>query len=165
MATAKTATKTQTKAPTKSRNEIDDGSGQWTDDELAAMKEHAKELKAAKRRGGDKAAEGEADLLAKLAEMPEPDRVMGERIHAIVKSAAPELESRTWYGMPAYTKNGKVICHFQSGAKFNSRYATLGFSDEAKLDEGDMWPTSWAVRKLTPADEARIAELVKKAVS
>jgi len=155
-----TTTKTSAK-----RNAIDDASGKWTDDEIYAMKEHARELKAAKRRGGDKAAEGEADLLAKLAEMSEPDRTMGERIHAVIKASAPELSSRTWYGMPAYAKDGKVVCFFQPAVKFNARFATFGFSDEAKLDDGNMWPTSWALTKLTTADEAMIATLVKRAVS
>jgi uncharacterized protein YdhG (YjbR/CyaY superfamily) len=146
------------------RNAIDDTSGKWTDDEIDAMKEHAKELKAAKRRGGDKEAAGEADLLAKIAEMPPADRDMAERIHGVIKVSAPELSSRTWYGMPAYAKDGKVVCHFQTGAKFGSRYATFGFSDEAKLDDGNMWPTSWALTALSAADEAKIAALVKRAV-
>ena len=133
-------------------------SGGFTDEERAAMKERAAELKRSK-------ADGEGDLLAKIAEMPEPDRTMAGRIHAIVKASAPELTSRTWYGMPAYAKDGDVVCFYQSAAKFKSRYATFGFSDKAKLDDGEMWPTSFALRKLTAADEARIAALVKQAVS
>ena len=125
------------------------------------MKERARELKAA--RSGK--ADGEADVLAKIAEMPEPDRAMAERLHAIIKTAAPELSPRTWYGMPAYAKDGKVVCFFQSAAKFKSRYATLGFSDKANLDDGTMWPTSFALKELTAADEARITALVKHAVS
>ncbi len=112
-----------------------------------------------------KAADGEADVLAKIGEMPAADRAMAERIHAIVKAAAPELAPRTWYGMPAYAKDGKVVCFFQSGQKFKTRYATLGFSDKANLDEGAMWPTSFAVTELNAAEEARIAELVRRAVS
>ncbi len=136
-----------------------------TTEELAALKETVKERKAAARRGAGKT-DGEADVLAKIAEMPESDRVMAERIHAIVKENAPDLTPRTWYGMPAYAnKDGKIICFFQAADKFKARYATFGFNDDAKLDEGSMWPTSWALTKLTPADEARVAELVKRAVS
>jgi uncharacterized protein YdhG (YjbR/CyaY superfamily) len=135
----------------------------FSDDERAAMKERAKELKAEARRG--KKADGEADLLAKIAEMPQPDRAMAERIHAIVKAAAPDLSPKTWYGMPAYAKDGKVVCFFQNAGKFKSRYSTLGFSDEANLDDGAMWPTYFALKKLSAADEARIAALVKQAVS
>lgn len=131
-----------------------------TAEERAAMRETLQE-RARQARGAD----GEADVQAKIAEMVESDRVMAERFHAIVKAVAPELESRTWYGMPAYAKDGNVICFFQSGAKFKSRYATFGFSDKAKLDDGEMWPVSYALRKLGPADEKRIAELIKKAVS
>lgn len=134
----------------------------FTADERAAMKERAAELKAEARKGG---ADGEADVLAKIAEMPQPDRAMAERIHALVTDTAPALSSRTWYGMPAYARDGKVVCFFQSAHKFKARYATLGFSDTATLDDGDMWPTSFALRELTPAVEAQIAELVKKAVS
>jgi uncharacterized protein YdhG (YjbR/CyaY superfamily) len=136
----------------------------FTADEKAAMRERAKELKAEARASKDKAA-GESDLLAKIAEMPKSDRVMAERIHAIVKASAPVLSPKTWYGMPAYTKDGKVVCFFQAAAKFKARYATFGFNDDAKLDEGSMWATSWALTKLTPAYEAKIAALVKKAVS
>ena len=130
----------------------------FTADERAAMRERAKELKAGK---GD----GESDVLAKIAEMPKADRVMAERLHAIVKAAAPDLTPRTWYGMPAYAKDGKVVCFFQSGQKFKTRYATLGFSDRANLDEDAMWPTAFALKQLTAAEEARIRELVKRAVS
>jgi uncharacterized protein YdhG (YjbR/CyaY superfamily) len=151
-----------TKKPTN-RNALDDTSGQWTDDELEAMKDHAKELKAAKRRGAQDA-DGEADLLAKLAEMSGDDRAMGEWIHGIVKANAPELSSKTWYGMPAYTRDGKVVCHYQPAAKFKTRYATLGFSEEARLDDGTMWPVAWAVTSMSAADGAKIAELLKRAV-
>ena len=137
----------------------------FTDDERAAMKERAKELKA-EARANKKKAEGESDLLQKIAEMPEPDRAMAERLHEIVKASAPALSPKTWYGMPAYAnKDGKVVCFFQSAQKFDSRYATLGFSDEANLDEGAMWPTSFALKELTATEEARISALVKKAVS
>ncbi len=131
----------------------------FTDEERAAMKELAQERRAA--RGED----GESAALANIAEMPEPDRALGERLHAIIKAAAPDLTSRTWYGMPAYCKDGNVLCFFQNASKFKSRYATLGFSDKAKLDDGAMWPTSFALKELTPAVEARIAELVKSASS
>ena len=134
----------------------------FTPEERAAMKERAQEMKAAARRGK---ADGESDVLAKIAEMPEPDRAMAERLHAIVKASAPALSPKTWYGMPAYAKDGKVVCFFQSAHKFNSRYATFGFSDSANLDEGHLWPTAFALKELTPADEARIGALVKKAVS
>ena len=138
----------------------------FTDEERAAMKERAQELKAEARRGRSAGkADGESDVLAKIAEMPEPDRAMAERIHAIVRASAPDLLPKTWYGMPAYAKDGKVVCFFQSAAKFDARYATFGFNDTANLDEGAMWPTSFALRELTAADEARIAALVKKAVS
>jgi uncharacterized protein YdhG (YjbR/CyaY superfamily) len=138
----------------------------FTDEERAAMKERAQELKAEARRGprGGKA-DGESALLAKIAEMQGPDRAMAKRLHAIIKASAPALSPKTWYGMPAYAKDGKVVCYFQSAEKFKSRYATFGFSDEANLDEGAMWPTSFALKELTAADEARIAALVKKAVS
>ena len=137
----------------------------FTDEERAAMKEHAQELKRARSRGARAdEAHGESDVLAKIAEMPEADRAMAERLHALIKASAPALSPRTWYGMPAYAKDGDVICFFQPAQKFKSRYATLGFSDKAILDEGDMWPTSFAVTELTAAEEARIAALVKKAV-
>ena len=137
----------------------------FTDDEKAAMKERAKELKAEARASKDKA-EGESDVLAKIAEMPEPERTMAERLHAIIKASAPALSPKTWYGMPAYAnKDGKVVCFFQSAQKFKTRYATFGFSDAANLDEGAMWPTTFALTKLTAAEEAKIGALVKKAVS
>ena len=133
-------------------------------EEKAAMKERARELKAEERANKDRAA-GERDLLARIAEMPEPDRVMAERIHATISMVAPELTPKTWYGMPAYARDGKVICFFQSAAKFSARYATFGFNDDARLDEGNLWPTSFALKKLTAAEEKQIAALVKKAVS
>jgi uncharacterized protein YdhG (YjbR/CyaY superfamily) len=134
----------------------------FTDEERAAMKERAQEVKAGSRAGK---ADGESDVLAKIAEMPKPDRVIAERVHSIVKASASDLSPRTWYGMPAYAKDGKVVCFFQSAQKFKSRYATLGFSDKANLDEGAMWPTSYALKKLTAAEEKEIGALVKKAVS
>ena len=138
----------------------------FTDEEKAAMKERAQELKAAARRGPRASkADGETDVLAKIAEMQEPDRAMAERLHAIVKASAPALVPRTWYGMPAYALDGKVVCFFQSGQKFKTRYATFGFSDAANLDDGSMWPTGFALETLSAAEEARIAALVKKAVS
>ena len=132
----------------------------FTGEELGAMKERVKELKAA----ADKA-DGESAVLAKIAEMPKPDRAMAERLHTIIKTSAPGLSPRTWYGMPAYAKDGNIVCHFQSAQKFKTRYATFGFSDKANLDEGAMWPTAFALKKLTSAEEARIGALVKKAVS
>jgi uncharacterized protein YdhG (YjbR/CyaY superfamily) len=135
----------------------------FTDAEQAAMKERAKELKAEARANKDRAA-GEADLLAKIAEMPEPERSMATRIHEIVKANAPELAPKTWYGMPAYARDGKVVCFFQSAAKFESRYATFGFNDTANLDDGAMWPVSFALKELTATEEAKISELVKRAV-
>jgi len=138
----------------------------FTDEERAAMRERTQELKAAERRGPRAGkADGEGDVLAKIAEMPEPDRAMAERIHAIVKATAPALSPRTWYGMPAYAKDDNVICFFQSAQKFKSRYATFGFSDKANLEEGAMWPTAFALKELTAPEEARISALVKKAVS
>jgi hypothetical protein len=138
----------------------------FTDDERAAMKERAQELKAEGRRGPRaREADGESDVLAKIAEMPEPDRGMAERLHALIKASASTLSPKTWYGMPAYAKDGNVVCFFQSGHKFKARYATFGFSDKANLDEGTMWPSAFALKELTAADEARIAALVKKAVS
>jgi uncharacterized protein YdhG (YjbR/CyaY superfamily) len=130
----------------------------FTDEERAAMRERAKEVRRAGR------ADGESDVLAKIAEMPERDRAMAERLHAIVKASAPALIPRTWYGMPAYAKDGKVVCFFQSAQKFKSRYATFGFSDKANLDQGAMWPTSFALRELTAAEEKKISSLVKKAL-
>jgi len=138
----------------------------FTDEERAAMKERAQELKADARRGPRaRKADGEQEVLAKIAEMPEPDRAKAERLHAIIKASAPELSPRTWYGMPAYAKDGKVVCFFQSAQKFKTRYATLGFSDKANLDEGHMWPTAFALEELTAAEEARIGGLVRKAMS
>ena len=138
----------------------------WTDDEVAAMKERAAELKRAKKRAksGDQA-DPEAELLAKIAELPDADRVLAQRIHEIVQAEAPVLTPRTYYGMPAWAKDGKVLCFFQPASKFKSRYATFGFNDDATLDEGAMWATSWALTKLTKADEARLAELIRKSVS
>src|SRR5262249_37619676 len=135
----------------------------FTDDELAAMKERARELKAEARAGKNKA-DDESALLDKIAEMPEPDRAMATRLHQIIKASAPALSPKTWYGMPAYARDGKVVCFYQSAHKFKSRYATLGFSDEAKLDDGAMWATSFALKELTAAEEARISALVKQAV-
>jgi hypothetical protein len=132
----------------------------FTDEEKVAMKERAKELKAAAAK-----ADGESDVLAKIAEVKEPDRAMANRLHAIIKASAPTLSPRTWYGMPAYAKDGKVVCFFQSAQKFNTRYATLGFSDTANLDEGALWPVAFALKELTATEEARISALVKKAVS
>jgi uncharacterized protein YdhG (YjbR/CyaY superfamily) len=132
----------------------------FTAEERAAMKERAQELKAEAHR-----ADGEKAVLAKIAEMPKPDRVMAERLHAIINASAPDLSPKTWYGMPAYAKDGNVVCFFQSAEKFKSRYATLGFNDAAKLDEGAMWPTTFALKKLTAAEEKKIGALVKKAVS
>ncbi|WAZ24979.1 DUF1801 domain-containing protein [Streptomyces cinnabarinus] len=145
----------------------DSAAEQWTAEERAAMKERAKELKASARRASraEKAAEDEAAVLAKIAEMQDSDRVMAERIHAVVKENAPVLAPKLWYGMPAYARDGKIVCFFQSAQKFNARYATFGFNDTAHLDEGTMWPTGFALPRLTDADAARIGELVAKAVS
>jgi uncharacterized protein YdhG (YjbR/CyaY superfamily) len=137
------------------------GSNLLSEEERAAMKETLKE----RRRALSGQADGEGDVLAKIAEMPEPDRGMATRIHAVIKASAPALAPRTWYGMPAYAKDGRVVCFFQSGQKFKSRYATIGFQDAAKLDDGDIWPTSYAVRRLTPAVEEKIGKLVKQAAS
>ena len=138
----------------------------FTAEERAAMKERARELKAAARRSPRaSAADGEAEVLAKIAEMSEPDRAMARRIHAVIKASAPALSPRTWYGMPAYAKDGQVICFFQGAQKFKTRYATLGFSDKANLDHGAMWPVAFALKELTAAEEARIVALVKQAVS
>jgi uncharacterized protein YdhG (YjbR/CyaY superfamily) len=152
---AKKATQTSAKKSTASGKK----SRGFTAEERAAMKERARELKAAANE-----ADAERAVLEKIAEMPEPDRVIGERFHAIVRASAPSLSPRLWYGMPAYTKDGKVVCFFQSADKFKSRYATFGFNDDANLDEGNMWPTSFALTRLTVADEKKIAALVKKAV-
>ncbi len=151
--TAKKSTRTSAKRTSTS-------SKGFTAEERAAMKERAQELKAEGRR-----ADGEKDLLAKIAEMPKADRAMAKRLHAIITTSAPDLSPKTWYGMPAYAKDDKVVCFFQSAEKFKSRYATLGFNDEAKLDRGGMWPTSFALKELTAAEEKKIAALVKKAVS
>ncbi|HSO52726.1 MAG TPA: DUF1801 domain-containing protein [Actinomycetes bacterium] len=147
-----------TRKSAKSTTKTGKTAGGWTDEERAAMKERAKELKAGK-------ADGESALLEKIAEMPEPDRAMAERLHTIISATAPALTPRTWYGMPAYAKDGKVLCFFTPASKFKERYATFGFSAPANLDDGNMWPTSFALTKLTAADETRIGELVKKAVS
>jgi uncharacterized protein YdhG (YjbR/CyaY superfamily) len=158
--------KKSTQRSAKSSTAIGKESKGFTDEERAAMRERAEELKAEARRGprGDKA-DGESAVLAKIAEMQGPDRAMAKRLHAIIKANAPALSPKTWYGMPAYAKDGKVVCFFQSAEKFKSRYATFGFNDEANLDEGAMWPTSFALRELTATEEARIGALVKKAVS
>src|ERR687896_55694 len=153
---AKKATQKSTATQNKSKG--------FTDEERAAMKERAKELKAEARASKDRA-EGEKAVLAKIAEMPKPDRAMAERLHEIIKASAPALSPKTWYGMPAYAKDGKVVCFFQSAQKFNSRYATFSFSDQANLDEGAMWPTSFALKELTATEEAKISVLVKRAVS
>ncbi len=138
----------------------------FTDEERAAMRARAQEQKAEARRGPRAGkADGESDVRAKIAEMPEPDRAMAERLHAIITAGAPGLSPRTWYGMPAYAKDGNVVCFFQSAQKFNTRYATLGFSDKANLDDDAMWPTAFALKELTAATEAKISALVKKAVS
>ena len=150
--TTTTTTKTATRTSTASTG--------FTADERAAMKERARELKAEANK-----ADAESALLAKISEMPEPDRAMATRIHAIVTASAPSLSPKTWYGMPAYAKDGKIVCFFQSADKFKARYATLGFNDEANLDDGAMWPTSFALKELTAADEKRIGALVKQAVS
>ena len=138
----------------------------FTPEERAAMREYAQEKKAAARRGprGDKAAE-EAEVLAKIAEMAEPDRTIAQRLHALIKITAPSLSPRTWYGMPAYARDGNVLCFFQCAQKFKARYATLGFSDKANLDAGDMWPTAFALKELNPHEESRIIELLKKAIT
>jgi uncharacterized protein YdhG (YjbR/CyaY superfamily) len=152
--------------PAKSTTAIKKKSNALTDEELAALKETVQERKAAARRGPAARADGERDVLAKIAEMAQPDRVMAERLHALIKETAPALSPKTWYGMPAYAnEDGKVVCFFTPAAKFKSRYASFGFEENAHLDEGNMWPTGFALKKLTAADEARIAALVKKAVS
>ena len=153
------------KGSSKSKGQTSKG---FTDEERAAMKERAQELKAEARRGSrakKDEADGESDVLSKIAALPEPDRAMATRLHAIVKASAPALSPKTWYGMPAYAKDGNVVCFFQSAQKFKTRYATFGFSDKANLDEGAMWPTAFALTQLTAADEARIGALVKKAVA
>ncbi|QES48725.1 hypothetical protein DEJ50_13710 [Streptomyces venezuelae] len=155
-------TKTTQKTPGKPAEKYEG----FTDEERDAMKERAQELKTAARRGPRAAkADAEADVLAKIAEMPEADRVLAERLHAIIGAAAPDLAPKLWYGMPAYARNGKVVCFFQSAQKFKTRYATLGFSDLAALDEGTMWPTSYALTNLTPTTESRITTLIKQAAN
>ena len=162
-ATGKLADARGTQKPTKTTGKASKG---FTDEERAAMKARAQELKAAARRGprADKA-DGESAVLAKIAAMPEADRTVAERLHAVIKASAPALSPRLWYGMPAYARDGKVVCFFQSAQKFKTRYATFGFSDKANLDDGAMWPTDFAVKELNAAAEKRIAELVKRAVS
>ena len=150
--------KKDTQKSARSTTAIGKGSKRFTDEERAAMRERAQELKAGK-------ADGESAVLAKIAEMPEPDRAIGKRLHAIIKATAPALSPRLWYGMPAYAKDGKVVCFFQNAQKFKTRYATFGFSDTANLDEGALWPVAFALKELTVAEEARISALVKKAVS
>ena len=150
-----------TRKSVKSTTATGKKSGGFSAEERAAMKERAQELKAEARR-----ADGEKALLAKIAEMPKPDRAMAERLHAIITASAPDLSPKTWYGMPAYANDdGKVVCYFTAASKFKSRYATFGFNDDANLDEGNMWPTSFALTELTAADEKKIGALVKKAVS
>ena len=156
--------KKDTQGSAKSKAATNIKSEGFTDEERAAMKERAQELKAEARANKDKAA-GESALLAKIAEMEGPDRAMAERLHEIITASAPALSPKTWYGMPAYAKDGKVVCFFQSAQKFKARYATFGFNDTANLDEGAMWPTSFALKELTPDVEAEIVALVKKAVS
>ena len=146
-----------------SKRTVTDDSGKFSDEEVAAMQERAKELKAAKR--GTAKGDPLADVLAKIAEMPDSDRAMAERFHAVVMATAPELTPRLWYGMPAYAKDGKVVCYFKGADKFKTRYATFGFEEAANLDEGAMWPTCFALAKLTPAVEAEIRDLVKRAVA
>ena len=160
----KSTTKKATQKSAKSTTAIGKTVKGFTDEERAAMKERAQELKAATRANKDKA-DGESAVLAKIAEMQEPDRAMAKRLHAIIKASAPALSPKTWYGMPAYAKDGKVVCFFQSAQKFNTRYATFGFSDTANLDEPALWPVAFALKELTAAEEAKIGALVKKAVS
>jgi len=158
--------KTDTKKSAKSATVTGRAVKGFTDEERAAMKERVQELKAEAHRGPRaNKSDGESDVLAKIAEMPKPDRAMAERLHAIIKASAPTLSPRTWYGMPAYGKDDKVVCFFQSAHKFKARYATFGFSDKANLDEGTVWPVAFALKELTAAAEARIGALVKKAVS
>jgi uncharacterized protein YdhG (YjbR/CyaY superfamily) len=155
-----------TQKPAKRPSATGETSKGFTDEERAAMRERAQELKAAVRRGPKAVkADEESAVLARIAAMPAPDRAMGERLHAIITSSAPGLSPKLWYGMPAYAKDGNVVCFFQGAQKFKTRYATLGFSDKASLDEGHMWPTAFALTELTADDEARIGALVKKAVS
>ena len=163
MADSKSAKKDTRKSANRANDKKTVG---FTDAERSAIKERSQELKVESRRGQQGAKkDGESDLLAKIAEMPEPDRAMAERVHEIVRASAPDLSPKTWYGMPAYAKEGKVVCFFQSADKFKARYATFGFNDTANLDEGAMWPTAFALKELTAAAEAEIAALVKKAAS
>ena len=155
--------KNNTQKSARSTIAIDKTSEGWTDEERAAMKEGAQELKAEARANKNKA-DGESDLLAKIAEMPEPDRAMAERLHGIIKASAPALSPKTWYGMPAYAKDGRTICFFKPKSKFKVRYATFEFQPDAMVDDGTMWPVAFALTELTAANEARITELVKKAV-
>jgi len=148
----------------RSSEAVKEKSKGFTDEEKSAMKERARELKAEARASKDKA-DGESELLAKIAEMQEPDRSMAKRIHAIIKASAPALAPKTWYGMPAYARDGKIVCFFQSSQKFKTRYSTFGFNEAANLDEGGMWPVAFALKELTGTEEARIRALVKKAVS
>ncbi len=152
------------KKTTQDQSESSSATQSFTAEERAAMKERARELKAEARANKSKA-EGENDVLAKIAEMPEPERSLAQRLHEIIKASAPVLSPKTWYGMPAYARDGKIVCFFQSAQKFSTRYATLGFNDAAKLDDGNMWPTAYALIELTPAEEDRIAALIRKAVS
>ena len=156
--------KKETQESAKSTTAINKTSKGFTDEERAAMKARAQELKAEARANKNKA-DGETDVLAAIAAMPEPERAMARRLHEIIKASAPALSPKTWYGMPAYARDGKVVCFYQSAEKFKTRYASLGFSDEANLDEGALWPTAFALKELTAAEEARIVALVKKAVS
>jgi len=156
--------KKSTQESAKSTAAISKKSKGFADEERAAMRERAKELKAEARASKNRA-EGESDVLAKIAEMPEPERTMAKRLHAIITASAPVLAPRLWYGMPAYARDGQIVCFFQSAQKFNTRYATLGFNDTANLDEGALWPTAFALKELTATEEARIGALVKKAVS
>jgi len=162
MNTIKSTAKQATQKPARSTAATGRLSSGFTDEERAAMKEHAREVRVA---AGAEKADGESAVLAKIAAMGEPDRTMGKRIHAIIRASAPALMPRLWYGMPAYAKDGQVLCHFQPAQKFKTRYATLGFSDEANLDEGAMWPVVFALKELTAAEEARIEALVKRALS
>ncbi len=163
MAERKTPTKGTRKSASTTAGKAAKG---FTEEERAAIREYRRELSAASRRGPRAAQEdGESDVMAKIAEMLGPDRAMAERLHAIIKASSPDLSPRTWYGMPAYAKDGNVVCFFQPAQKFKTRYATLGFSDKANLDDGNVWPTYYALKELTAADESRIRALVKKAVS
>ena len=155
---------TDTKKPAKRTEVAAPKSKGFTAEEKAAMRERARELKAESRASADRA-DGERDILAKIAEMPKPDRVMAERLHALITASAPDLAPKTWYGMPAYARDGKLVCFFKAADKFKSRYATFGFEENANLDDGAMWATSWALTKLTPADEKIIGALVRRAVS